>query len=106
MASTQNLAKELLSPRALRRTKKLRRWSNFDDLASIHEDHSIGHLAGETHLMSNDEHRHAALGKFHHNIKHLADHLGIQRRSRLIEQHNLRIHTERTGNGDALLLTS
>ena len=41
-----------------------------------------------------------------HDVQHLLDHLGIERRGRLVEQHHLRLHAERAGDGDALLLAA
>ena len=38
--------------------------------------------------------------------KNVADQFGIQRRGRLVEQDRLRLHRERAGNRDALLLSA
>ena len=78
----------------------------FDDLAVGHEDDAVGGLAGEAHLVGDDDHRHAVFGEPHHDVEHLGDHLGVERARRLVEQHHLRVHRERPGDGDALLLTA
>jgi len=54
--------------------------------------------------MGDNHHGHALVGQLPDQIQHLADHLRIQRRSRLVEQHHLRIHRQRADDRDALLL--
>ena len=54
--------------------------------------------------MRDDDHRHAVLGKVAHQIEHLADHLGVERGGRLVEEHDLGRHGERAHDGDTLLL--
>ena len=56
--------------------------------------------------MGDTDHRHAALGKLLHQLQHLADHLGVKGGGRLIEQQHIRVHRQRTHNGDALLLAA
>ena len=38
--------------------------------------------------------------------EHLADELGVERRGRLVEEHQLRPHGKRAGDRDALLLAA
>ena len=45
----------------------------LDDLAMVHEDDFIGNLAGKSHLMGDDQHRHAVFGQIPHDLKHLCD---------------------------------
>ena len=45
-------------------------------------------------------------GQLDHDVQHLLDHLGIEGGGRLVEQHELRVHAERAGDGDALLLAA
>jgi hypothetical protein len=59
----------------------------------------------EAHLVRDDHHRHAISGQFEHAPQDLSDHLGIERRRRLVEQHSDRIDGERACDGDPLLLT-
>ena len=40
------------------------------------------------------------------SIQHFLDHLGIKRRSRLVKQHDLRLHAQGAGDGHALLLAA
>ena len=42
--------------------------------------------------------------KLLHDVEHFADHLGIERARRLIKEHDLRVHSERAHDGNALLL--
>src|SRR4051812_16910384 len=78
----------------------------FDHAALVHENNAVGDLAGKTHLVGDADHRHTFLCQRNHRVEHLLDHLRIKRRRRLVEQHDHRIHAERPGDGDALLLTS
>ncbi len=75
-------------------------------LALIHEKYTGGHLAGKAHLMSNHYHGHTIVCQFLHNRKNLSDHLRIQRRCRLVEQHHIRVHRKRARNRDTLLLAA
>ena len=45
-------------------------------------------------------------GEAAHHVEHLADQLGVERRGRLVEQHQLRLHRQRAGDRDALLLAA
>jgi len=49
---------------------------------------------------------HPALGELDHDIENFLDHLWVESRGRLIEQHDLRFHRQRTCNGDSLLLAT
>ena len=78
----------------------------LDDDAAVHEDDVVGDLAGEAHLVGHDDHRHALLGELAHDAQHLADELGVEGRGRLVEEHQLGVHRQRPGDGDALLLAA
>ena len=78
----------------------------LDDRAVGHEEHAVGRLAGEAHLVGDDDHRHAVFGEADHHVEHLVDHLGVERAGRLVEEHQLRLHRERPGDRDALLLAA
>ena len=78
----------------------------INDAALVDEGDAAGDMGGEAHLMRDDEHRHAFRGEALHHLQHLADQLGIERRGWLIEQHEARLHRQRPGNGDALLLAA
>ena len=41
-----------------------------------------------------------------HDVEHLVDHLGVERRGGLVEQHDLGLHGERAGDGHPLLLAA
>src|SRR5690554_3834251 len=56
--------------------------------------------------MGHAKHGHAFLSQLDHHIKHLLDHFRVECRGRLIEQHYLRVHAQRTGDGHALLLAA
>ena len=46
------------------------------------------------------------MGEIDHDVEHLADHFGVERRGRLVEQHHDGIHRERACDRDALLLAT
>ena len=56
--------------------------------------------------MGDNDHRAALLRKIQHDVQHLANHLGVQGGRHLVEQQNLGVHSQRTDNGDALLLAA
>src|SRR4029077_10988667 len=66
------LTEEFLSARTLRSREEPIRRRNFDNLALVHENHPVGDLARKPHLMGDDQHRHAALGEFDHDVEHFA----------------------------------
>ncbi|REF73047.1 hypothetical protein BDD41_1559 [Paracoccus versutus] len=78
----------------------------LDLFAAIHEDDSVGDLPRETRLMGDAQHGYALRGQFHHGVEHLLDHLGVQRRGRLVEEHHPRLHAQRPRDGDVLLLAA
>ena len=46
------------------------------------------------------------LGEVAHDLEHLADQLGVERARRLVEEHQLGVHRQGPGDGDALLLAT
>ena len=78
----------------------------LDDLALVHEDHAIGHVAGEADLVGDDQHGAALVGQLPHHAQHLADQLDVERRGRLVEQDQLGLHRQHAGDGHALLLAA
>ena len=59
-----------------------------------------------SHLVGDDDHRHAFVGERLHHAQHFADRLRIERRRRLVEQHHVGLHRQRAGDRDALLLAA
>ena len=66
----------------------------------------VGDLAREADLVRDDDHRHAVARELLHHGEHLADELGVERRGRLVEQHQLRLHRQRARDRHALLLAA
>ena len=56
--------------------------------------------------MRDQNHGHAVAGELLDSLQDFASELGIERRGDLVEQHDLGLHRQRTGNGCALLLTA
>jgi hypothetical protein len=53
-----------------------------------------------------DHHGHALARQLGHDVEHFVDHLRIERRGRLVEEHRERIHRERPRDRHPLLLTA
>src|SRR5690606_42153534 len=60
----------------------------------------------EPHLVRDHDHRRAGVGQIAHHLQNVVADLGVQRRGRFIEQHDLRVLGERSRDGDALLLAA
>src|SRR6266536_4246065 len=75
-------------------------------LAVGHEDHPVGRVPREAHLVADHHHRHALAGQPGHHVEHLADHLRVERAGRLVEQHRLGLHGQRPGDRGTLLLAA
>ena len=56
--------------------------------------------------MSDANHCHTLVSEFFHNVEYLADHFGVERTCRLVKEHHVRLHAQRTNYGDALLLSA
>ena len=84
----------------------LRRRPRLEHHAAVDEQHLVGHLLGEPDLVGHDDHRPALLGQVLDHLQHLADELRVQRRGRLVEQHELGPQRQRAGDPDALLLAA
>ncbi len=54
--------------------------------------------------MGDEHHRHPLGGEILDHVEHLPDQFRIECARHLVEQHHRRVHRERTGDGDALLL--
>ena len=52
------------------------------------------------------EHGAALVGQLAHDLQHLADQLGVERRGRLVEQDQLGLHRQHAGDRHALLLAA
>ena len=84
----------------------LLRCALLDDVATVHEDDAVCDLTGEADLMGDDDHRHAVRRQLLHDGQYLADHFRVEGRGRLIEEHDVRLHAERTRDRDTLLLST
>ena len=56
--------------------------------------------------MRHHDHRHTLLGKLGHGGEHLPHHLRVECGGWLVEKHDLRVHGECAGDGNALLLAA
>ena len=56
--------------------------------------------------MGYDYHGHTFPGQLLHNRQNLTDHLRVKGRGRLVEEHDIRLHSQGTGNSHTLLLSA
>ena len=82
------------------------RWPRLDDPPFVHEHDAVGDVHREVHLVGDDEHRHAGAGERSHHVEDAGDELRVERRRRLVEQHQLGVEGQRSCDRDALLLTA
>ena len=78
----------------------------LDDGAVVEEQHPVGHLSGEAHLVGNHDRGHLRQGQLLDHVEHLFDHLRVEGGGRLVEQHYLGVHGQRPGDGHPLLLAA
>ena len=87
--------------------EEMLRCAFLDNRSLIHEENAVGDLAGKTHLMGHHDHRHPGIaGQPPHHVQDFLDHLRIQGRGGLVEQHDLGLHRQGPRDGHALLLAS
>src|SRR5262249_32258833 len=101
-----DLVEERPCPLGLWMIEELLRRRLLDDLPLVHENDAIRDLASKAHLVSDAQHGHALFGELLHGFQYFLDHFRIERRGRLVEQHDLRPHAERARNRNALLLAA
>ena len=90
----------------MRIREKLLRSIFFENLSVVHKQNSVADLACKAHFVGNNDHCHTLLGKFSHNLKHLAYHLRVKGTCRLIKKNDIGIHGKRAHYCNTLLLTA
>lgn len=63
----------------------------LNHLAAFHENHPVGDLTGEPHLVGDHDHGQAVVRELIHDGEHLVDEFGIECAGGFVEQHDLRI---------------
>ena len=77
------------------------------DAAPIHDDHAIGETHGLVLIMGDDDGRRADGSQDALQLEaQLLPQLGIERRQRLVEEHQLRLRRQHAGKRNALLLAA
>ena len=102
--SVSGVGEEFLRARMLRAVEEILGRGAFQHLAGVDEPDPVGYFAGKAHLVRHADHGHAGLGQTDHGVQHFLDHLGIKRRGRFVEQHDLRLHAQASRNRHPLLL--
>ena len=74
-----DMTEEVFRAVVLRMVEHFGRRALFDDDATLHEDDSVSNLAGEAHLVGDNDHGHAGFSQAAHNIKNAAHELGVER---------------------------
>ena len=72
----------------------------------MQEYNLVGDVAGEAHVVGDQQHGPIFFGQRFDHPQHFALKLGVERRGRLVEQQRGRVHGQRTGDGRALLLAA
>src|SRR5690606_20868373 len=101
-----DMLQEILEPRVLRIGKQCRRIAVHRDLSVFHEDQARTDLARKGHLVGDDDHCHPVFRKCLHHPQHFMTQFWVERRGRLIEEHQFRLHRQRAGDRDTLLLAA
>ena len=70
------------------------------------ESHLVGDLAGEAHLVGDEQHRRSAFPEFRNEFQYLRCHLGIKGGGRFIKEKEAGLGCERAGNRHALTLST
>src|SRR5579862_2559645 len=105
-ALDEDVSEELGRARLGRLLEDRTRGADLGDTAVEHERGSVGCLACEAHFVGDDDHGPPLARELEHDREHVADHLGVQRRRRLVEEEHLWLHRECPRDGHALLLAA
>jgi aryl-alcohol dehydrogenase-like predicted oxidoreductase len=97
---------EAAQPLGLGGAEELGRRPLLLDPALVKEDHVVGHVGGEPHVVGHDDHG-APLGREALDDAHdLLLELGVERRRGLVEEERAGLHAQRARDGGALLLAA
>ena len=102
----EDLGEERLGALVLGCVKNFRRRPAFHHCAQVHENDLVRHLPGEGQLVGDNNHCHALRSQVLHDLKHLANVLRVKCRGGFVEEHQLGLHGQGPGDGDALLLAA
>ena len=78
----------------------------FDHVAEVEKRRLVGHARRLLHVVRHDDDADARIRDGTDGLLDGEGGDGVQRRARLVEQHHIRMHRERTGDAQALLLTA
>lgn len=100
------MTEKIARPFSPRRVEDLLWRSFLDHLSALENGYPVRDAASKSHLVGHNDHRHTLLGQSLHDAEHLAHRFGVERRSRLVEQHDIGTHRQRAGDRDTLLLSA
>src|SRR5450756_1134137 len=95
----KHLAQKTLCTLLLWMLEYFRRSSGLNDEALIHEDDAVRDFLRKTHLMCDDNHRHAFACKSGHHREDLMDQRDLTAGRRLVALHVLQVNCKRTRYG-------
>ena len=78
----------------------------FHHHAAIHKEDAVRHIAGEVHLVGDDDHGGLAVGKVPQDTQDFTGQLWVKGRGRFVEAEDVRVESQRAGNGYPLLLAA
>ena len=81
--------------------------ADLDDAAEVHHHHAIGHVLDHAEVVRDEDASHAELGlQVHEQVQDLGLDRDVERRDRLVGDHDARLQDHRAGNRDALALAT
>ena len=78
----------------------------LNDLSIFHENNTVAHFTGKSHLMGNADHGHTGFGQILHDLQDFTDHFGVQGGGGFVKEHDVGIHAQGPDNGDTLFLAA
>src|ERR1700730_474347 len=100
----EDLADELLGSILFRIREEQGGLSHLEYLALFHENDPVSNFSSESHLVRHHKHGHTIAREVTHHVEHFLDHLRVEDGRRLVEQHDLGLHAQRSGYRGSLLL--
>ncbi len=82
------------------------RCARGNDGACVHEYDPVGHFPAKSDLMGDDQHGHSGLRQFLHDAEDFANQFRIQSGGGFVEEQDLGVHGQGSGDGDPLLLAA
>ena len=100
-------AEQRLGVRVVRRVEHVRRRPDLDELGEVHDADAVGDVAHHRQVVADEHVGRLLLGlQLHQQVEDARLHGDVERRGRLVADHQVRVAGEGAGDGDALLLAA